>query len=270
MKHLILALAAGLVVDYLYAQGFTAPSGSFSQMVGSCSVTEKNIWSAINNPAGLTLSQKPEFGLFSEQRFRLSELKSAALAFSYPLKNLHAGLSYQYYGLTEFNEQRLNLSVARLLNRSVRLGVCLAYQNLQVSEYGNTGTFILGTGIRISLSDQTACGIYLYNLSLAHYAHQPQTPLPVYARIGLSHQMAKSVTLLGEWEQGFSAVQQTRMGLRYTPQPYLMLAIGYHSAPDTYSFGTGLRYKNLLLQFACSVHLQLELTPAIDLIYAIP
>lgn len=266
----MLALAAGLLVDCLYAQGFTEPTGSFTRMVGSCSVTEKNNWSVVNNPACLTLSQKPEFGAFSEQRFGLSDLRSSAVSASFSYKSLHTGIAYQYYGITDFNEQTISLSLARKLNKSVRLGATLVYRNLFVAEYGNTGALVLATGLRIDLSAKTTIGLYLQNLSLSHYEHLPEQPLPVIARAGMRHQVAQSVILLGEWEQTYGRSQQLRLGLRYTPLPGFMLATGYHTAPDTYTFGTGIRYKKMVFQFAGTVHPYLGFTPSIDLMYSTP
>lgn len=249
------------------AQGITGPTGAQAWMMGGASATATDVWSAANNPAAMCWLEKSQLGLYTEQRFMEKNLNLAHISGVWRNKWLHAGGQIHYFGYEAFNQQRLGLSLGKKLAENLSLGVQLNYLATNIREYGNAGAWVLGIGVLFKPIPQLTTAINLYNINQARYSRTITESVPAIARLGLSYEFSKKVTTTIETEQMLNQKTVFRGGLRYQLHESIALAIGAANNPVYYTFGVGLKMKQLKLDMASGIHEVLGFTPHLSLVF---
>ncbi len=247
------------------AQGVTGPTGAQAWMMGGASAATADVWSAANNPAVMCLLPINQLGLYTEQRFMEKNLKLANISGVLKTKWLYAGGYIHYFGYEAFNQQRLGFSLGKKLADNISLGIQLNYLATNIREYGNSRAWVLGAGILYKPIPKLTTVITFFNINQARYNQTLTERIPATARLGVSYELSAKVLTTAETEQTLNQKTVFRGGLRYQLHEVIALAMGAANNPVYYTFGVGLKMKQLKLDMASGFHEVLGFTPHLSI-----
>ena len=98
-------------VNQLFAEG--EPIGARAASMGNASVSSTDIWSIFNNPAGMAKQSVFSAGVNYENRYLMKELGLKSAALLVPSRFGVLGLSFNQFGYSLYNENKIGLAYAR-------------------------------------------------------------------------------------------------------------------------------------------------------------
>jgi hypothetical protein len=272
MKKIIQFFAfLALLNSGLKAQNGTPQNaGARGAAMGNASVTFSDINSAFSNQAGLAFLEGLSFTAYGERRFLAEGLNSYLFAAAFPDAKIGTfGLSVNYFGFKDYNEQKIGLAYARKLAKNFSLGVQLDYLGTRIPNYGAAHSVTVEIGLLAKLSEKFSLGAHIYNPT--HSKVGAQERLPSLVNIGLAYSPSKKVTLTGQLEKDiYDHPFAGRVGVEYRPVEALSLRAGIVASEAAQaSFGIGVLVQSLRIDFATSYHQILGFTPSVSLSYGI-
>lgn len=250
------------------AQNGVSPIGGARAIgMGNTGVAFTDVNSLFSNQAGLAMVESLTVTAFAEQRFQLSELQSVTAGAAIPTKSGTFGVSVNYFGFEDYNEQRAGIAYARKLMDKLSIGAQFLLLNTQIPEYGNKTNVTFELGLLAQLLPQLNLGLHLYSPARVELA--PDEYLPTVFKLGLSYLPSDNLTLLAEVEKDIDYPARTRIGIEYQLLDVLDLRMGVATAPMNLSFGLGYQIsKGLSLDIASYYHEVLGFSPAAGITYA--
>ncbi|MCO6479563.1 MAG: hypothetical protein J5I94_23210, partial [Phaeodactylibacter sp.] len=227
-----------LLPGVLFAQSGAPPAGGArSVAMGHTGLTYTDINSIFANQAGLAYLESPAITAFGEQRFLVSEIRSAALGAGLPTPSGVFGLSLHYFGFEGYNEQRIGLAYGRRLLEKLSIGAQFLMLNTRIPEYGNKAAFTFEVGAQAELLPQLNLGIHLFSPARVRVAEEDF--LPTILRLGFSYLPSDKLSLLAEVEKDIDYPARARFGVEYQAVEPLFLRWGVATGPTQLSFGLG-------------------------------
>ena len=269
MKPILSALLL-LPGFFLGAQNGLPPNaGAKGAAMGSTSVAFQDINSALSNPAGLATLPGWAVTAMGEQRFLIPEIRSVAAAGAVATGAGVFGLQMHYFGLEEYNEQRLGLLYARQIFDKLYLGAGLDLLNTRIPDYGNQLNATGNVGLQVNLAEPLWLGVHLFNPF--RIRRNTGEYFPTLLKAGFSYRASAKVLLSGEAEKDIDFPLRWKGGLEYQLLEALALRAGFSTQPVQGTFGAGILWKKgLRLDFAFQWHQVLGWTPAFSVIYQAP
>jgi len=270
MKKHFTAFVLLLSLSNAYAGDHNAPAGARSSAMGNASVTQKDVWSAFHNQAGLAFLKESALGVSHEQRFMLSELSMNGAAFALPTKqNGTFALSVSYFGYKLYNEQKAGLAYARSFGEKFSAGVQLDYLGTTIAEgYGNKSAFTVEAGIQAQLVKNLWLGAHIYNPNKAKLSDYNDEKIPSILKFGLDYAFSEKVNIAVETEKDLDADATIKAGIEYHPVKQFYLRGGIATDPLLTSFGFGLELQNFVIDVAAAYHQDLGFSPHVSLAYS--
>lgn len=260
-----------LLISYgAWAQGgLPQNAGARGAAMGNASTTFTDINSAFSNQAGLGFLEHMSFTAYGERRFLAEGLNSFLFAGAYPHKKFGTfGLSVNYFGFQNYNEQKIGLAYARKLFKRMSLGVQVDYLGTRIAEYGAAHSVTFELGILVKITDQFSLAAHTYSPIRIKLPNQDF--IPGNLKIGAAYQPSKSVLLTAEVEKGLDDNPFIgRFGIEYWPIEAFALRAGVSTDPVLASFGMGVRFKGLYIDIAANYHMLLGFTPTMSLSYVV-
>ena len=268
-KNLLLILLTTIIISSTYASTGIFPTGAKSVAMAGASVTNRDIWSAFNNQAGLVDIRKVSAGLIYENQFALKELGTKAGVFALPVNKATFALSFSQFGFNLYNENKVGLAYAMPLSKNFNVGVQLDYLLTQLAEdYGKKGLFTFEVGLMAKISEKMYMGAKIYNPLRVKLTDYVEERIPSYINFGLSYLFSKSVNLVAEAEKDINYKPLFKLGVEYEFVKNVYVRTGLASNPSIFSFGFGVNMKNLKIDFGTSRHNILGYSPALSLMYS--
>ncbi len=260
-----------LAITVAQAQVINDPIGARAWMHGGTSAAATDVWAAANNAGAMAFVKNSQAGLYTEQRFMMSEMKLANVSGVLKTKYLNVGGFVNYYGYDLFNQQKIGLSVGKLLAENLALGVQINYlaTNFGDNYYGNAHAWAGSIGVLYKPTSTLRTGLQLFNVTQAKYSATLTERIPTIGRLGLEYDVSKKVTTMLEADQMLNAQLVMRGGLRYQLHEILSLSVGAANNPVYYTFGTSIKIKTLNIDFASTFHQILGFTPHLGLIFPV-
>ncbi len=251
------------------ASGQERPSGGRSAAMGGYGVTLDDVWSAFNNPAGLTGVDRVTAGLYHYTPFLLDELSTRGAVLAVPDQRKGVfGLSLSYYGYRLYNEKQAGLAYARRFGENLSAGLQIDYIGTYLSEgYGKGHALTFDAGFRARLTRQLVLGGHVYNPVKAKRSGPSGETLPSVFATGISYHPSDKVMLGAGVEKEEREEAVFRSGIEYRPVKALYLRAGLSTAPVTTSFGAGLVVDEFKIDLAAGHHRQLGYSPTVSLSY---
>lgn len=267
MKHsaLLYLLVAGC--QFLSAQDQT---GSINHVTGGCDPTLQSCWSAISNPAGLVHSPRRSFAITSSIHGGTPEWKSGALAWQFPVKKLSCGLVYSYDGIPVFQRQKATLSIARPLHTRLSLAIQANSHWLTQADYPSAHCLTVAMGLQIKLNPYNHFAFFLFNPTYSQFGKNNTGPPVPFGRLSASHRLSTAVCVNAGWEQYLAQPSSLNISVYYQPLPAVCFALGCKTGPLRLSFGTGMHFKRIQIQFAFVVNPVIGWMPSADLLHERP
>lgn len=238
--------------------------------MGNAAVCFDDVNASYSNQAGLAFVNGISFSAYGERRFMAEGLNSYLFAAAVPFDKIGTfGLALNYFGFSDYNEQKIGLNYARKLAKNFSLGVQLDYLGTRIPNYGAAHSVTVEIGILAKLNNKVSLGAHVYNPVNAKIG--PNDRLPSLFSLGLSYEPSKKVFLSAQLDKDiYNHPFVGRFGLEYRPLDAFYLRAGVSAAAFAQaSFGVGVNLQQLKIDFATSYHQVLGFTPAFSLSYSL-
>ena len=270
MKKYLKLLFFSAFAFSLHAQnGLPQSAGARGAAMGNASVCFDDINSAFSNQAGLAFLEEISISAYGERRFMAEGLNSYLFAAALPYDKIGTfGLAINYFGFSDYNEQKIGLNYARKLARNFSMGVQLDYLGTSIPNYGTAHSVTIEIGILAKLNEKVRLGAHVYNPVQSKVGTLDR--LPTLFSLGMTYEPSKKVFLSAQLDKDiYNHPFVGRFGLEYRPIDALYIRAGVSAAALAQaSFGFGLNLKQLKIDFASSYHQVLGFTPAMSIIYS--
>lgn len=237
--------------------------------IGGASVSQRGLWSILNNQAGISKITKPIWGISGNNHFLTPQLSTSSIVYAHPTKKGTIGLSAQYYGYRHFRESEYSISIGKTLSTKISTGVQISYISTSISD-GNSdlNNIVAEGGILISVSDKLIIGTHIYNPFYGKKRNSKHRATPSIIRLGSQYIFSDKVTFYTEIEKSIQSMHKAKMGLTYQPNQTFDFSVGISTNPTLVSFVIGIQQKKLHFDFSFSQHQILGTSPHIALNYA--
>ncbi len=261
MRNVLVILIA-LYSTICFSQNFQSAR---SAGMGNVSLFLGEVESLFGNHAGLANLDKTSFLLLSEQRFLLKELSGVGLGVAVPTKSGTFGLSMNRYGFSEFKQQSIGISYARLLASNFSLSAQINYREIKIPEYGSGSTLNFEIGLATTIWEVLDLGILLRNPYQREGSDLNfETSFVVSGMYHLSEQVRFALELI---EEG-NFEMRTAIGIEYEPLERFSVRTGFKTNPASFYLGFSVYVAEVFnLQFANSYDPTLGHTPSAGISY---
>ena len=267
MKKAISLFFALVFGGQLYAQsGLPAIAGARGAAMGNATVGFQDINSIFANQAGLAHLKRSAFTAIAENRFVGFDLRSVAAAAAIPGPAGTFGLALQYFGIEEYNEQKVGLAYARKLSDRIAIGAQIDFLRLQVQDFNSQNLVTFEAGLQSQVSKQLTLGVYLY--SPARVTTVGGESLPTIFKLGGFYRASSKLRLALEVEKDLDFPAEIHLGLEYKIIAALAIRLGTQTQPNEVSLGFGyLVQEQVQLDVAATYHEILGITPSFSATY---
>ena len=269
MKNKILFLILGILFSVTgNSANDNYPEGGRSSAMAGASVALIDFWALQNNQAGLAFLDKFSAGVYFENRFLVKELSLNAASVVLPTRSGVFGLNVSYFGYSKFNDCKVGLAYARSFGDVLAFGLQLDYLRTSIAEnYGSKGVVSFELGIMSKITKNLTVGAHVYNPARVKIAEYSDERIPTIIRLGASYKIAGNFILCLEAEKDIDFPAVLKAGFEYKIIEKIFVRCGVASNPSLYSFGFGLNFKKLKIDFSSTIHQVLGYSPQISLIY---
>ena len=270
MKKLLLIISLVITSSTLFAYDFIHPFGGRAAAMGGSSVASQGLWAMQNNPAGMAHLDKISLGLYYENRWEMPETAYKCGVFALPTKFGCLGLSFNQFGSSKYNENKLGLAYAKDFGRYLQIGLQLDYLLLKIgNDYGKYNAVTFELGIQSQVTDKLRLGTYIFNpINFRFEQTLNHEKLPIVMRFGMAYQFTKD--FIGQCEVEKNTEREgvsLRAGLEYEAVKNLFIRAGAQSNPGILSFGIGYGIRFTQVNVAAQLHNQLGASVQIGMIF---
>ena len=267
-KILIIFFCVIVSFSSLIAGNDNNPIGGRSAAMGNASVAFSDIWAIHNNQAGLANLKSISAGFYYENRYSLKELSMKSGAFILPTKSGVFGLSMNYFGYKNYNEQKIGLAYAKSFGERFSAGLQMDYLSTHIGEeYGNKRTFTFELGVIAELTENLCLGAHIFNPARVKLNDYNNERIPTIAKLGLSYKFSEKLLLSIETEKDINFEPEFKGGIEYKIIKEIYIRTGISTNPVLNTFGFGIEIKRLKIDFASSLHPVLGYSPQISMVY---
>lgn len=259
------------VAVFSQGQQISTVDGAEAYALGGCSVASDKFWSVSNNQAGLGFQKQYAAGIFSENRYSLSNLNRYTLAGVVPVSQGAFGFDYSYFGYQLFNQQKLGLAYGRMFGKKLSVGLQLDYLFTKIGDnYGSKGNITFEGGILVKATKNMQFGAHVFNPIKAKLSEEYGQDIPSYFTLGLRYDFSQNLFAMLEAENDMLNKTTYKAGIEYKIREIIFARIGISNNPALVSFGVGLKLGNFSFDFSSSAHTVLGYSPQFSAIYSIP
>lgn len=272
MKKTLLLIVIILSTSTLFAYDLIHPIGGRATAMGGSSVASQGLWAMQNNPAGMANLEKISLGLYYENLWLLPETAYKCGAFALPTKFGTLGLSFNQFGSSKYNENKLGLAYAKDFGRYLQIGLQLDYLMLKIgNDYGKFSALTFELGIQSHVTDKLTLGTYVFNpVSFSFEQTLNHEKLPIVMRFGLAYQFTKDFVGQCEIEKDTERDGVSlRGGLEYEAIRNFYIRAGVQTNPGIFSFGLGYAISFAQINVAAQLHNELGASVQIGMIFSI-
>jgi len=238
--------------------------------MGKTAFARKDINALFGNQAGLVHLKSSSVSINTERRFNIGELASHSAGFAIPTSAGTFGLVVNYFGFSEFNEQKVGLAYARKLGKRISFGAQFDYIGTRINEFGNTNTYTVELGILASISNKIDLGAHFFNPIGVDRGIEDE-PLENVLSFGLNYRPSPKLSLMADVEAELDFAPRYKIGIDYSFSDVFHLRVGAHTEPTTLSLGVGLQLgESFKIDLATSYQTILGITPGLGLRYDFP
>lgn len=234
--------------------------------LGAYTTQQNDPFSFVNNQAALAQTKNAGVGVFGERRFMLSENSAYGLAAAIPTGLGNIGLSVNYAGFTNFNENKIGLAYARSLGPKLDLGVQFNYYGYRVPVYGNASAINFEIGAIMHISEKLNAGIHAYNPTGGKLGKTGDEKLASAYKFGVGYDASENFYISSELVKEEGKPINAIGGIQYQFVKQFFARVGFMSETGSGYGGVGVSWKNLRLDVTGSYHPQLGLSPGLMLI----
>ncbi len=217
------------------------------------------------NQALLTNFDSIYVEIYSMIPYALKELGTHSLLAAIPFLGGVTSAQYQYFGYTNYNENRLGIAYARALTKNLSLGVQISWLHIGIPEpYEHYNSFIAEVGVSYRLNKSLIFGAHVFNPTLSKPIDDTNEIALSAIRAGVSYYPVDALTYSIEIVQTLNQKTSFRTGLDLRVTQYLNVQAGYNHDNRTACFGLGANLKTININMAVGYHNVLGYSPHIS------
>ncbi len=234
--------------------------------MGAASVVFDDIHSLWSNQAGIAHLEESAVSAYAEQHYLLSNLQTLGLGAVYPTRSGNFGITLNYLGFEQYQEQKIGLAYGRKLFDRFSIGAQFLMLNTNVQEYGSKSIFTFEFGLLAELLPRVNIGAHAFSPARINILEEDN--VPTIFSMGLAYLPSPSVAINLEVEKDIEYPARFKAGIEYQIIDPLFLRTGLGTNPTTLHFGVGYRIQNNIdVDLATSYHQILGVSPAFGLSY---
>ncbi|MGN0032342.1 MAG: hypothetical protein ACI358_00930 [Candidatus Limimorpha sp.] len=254
MKHHFLMIGLLLSFFKLYSWDLSGIIGGRSNSMGNCSVALNDLWSISNNPAGIAGTKGVIAGFSYDNRFFMKELSNYAIAVVIPSSSGAIGLSFNRFGYSNYNENKIGLAYSRGFGEKLKIGMKLDYLLFRFSkEYPTRQCATVELGIQTSITETINIGVYIFNPVYVKI-RELESKIPIITRCGFSYSITKDLILAGEIEYDTDKKADFRFGFEYHTLKEFYIRAGIYTNPATACFGAGYSFNGFTIDISSKLN----------------
>ena len=243
VKHVFIFFFFALPLTAMSQTTFSNSTRSLS--LANASVTIQDVWAQLNNPAALVGMKNQAFGISFQNRFGLKELQSQGVVYALPLKKVVLSAGSQLYGYQQYRTVKTGMGVSMALSEKVSAGVKLNHHFIRLNEnYGTSSSLSADIGLLVKFNDRIRFGFSALNIGRSKVSSNLIERLPSALRLGLSYRISDQLIMLTEIEKNVISPLQVKCAAEYNPTTKWYFRGGISTAPLSFSFGVGGRFKD--------------------------
>jgi hypothetical protein len=260
-----------LIIGLFFCQQIFAQSLRYSVAlpyvgVSAYSTKQADAFSFTSNQAALASAEQTLAGVYGERRFMLAATSSYAAAVAVPTSLGNFGLSVNYAGFKNFNENKIGLAYARSLGKKVDVGAQFNYYGYRVPTYGNASAIFFEAGAIMHFTEKFNGGIHVYNPVGGKLNNIDGEKLASAYKLGFGYDASEEFFISAEIVKEEDKPVNVVAGFQYQFAKQFFARAGFMSESTTAYAGLGLSWKSLRLDVAGSYHPQLGFSPGIMLL----
>lgn len=265
-KQLYLSVLLLLSISFCHAQNNLGPRLT---AMGTNGVAVKDLWNLEGNPSGITDLKSSTVAINYSKHLFDSELSKQAIAFVIPYKNNYIGASFQRYGITEYNEIKAGVALAKKFGTDLSMAIKGNYHQIKINNYGATTGFSVDVGAMYDYGENITIGLSINNPSLQKYSSKAiETKIPTLIQAGVAYKASNKVLIATTLFKDLDKSVDVGLGLEYKLLGLMSIRAGITVKPFKQYTGFGIDYKKLMLDIAIESDPYLGYVPQIALAYA--
>jgi len=273
MRHFFINITLLIFFAFLLSSTF-AQETRFNNPVdyglGRTGAVTLNAWSHFSNPSGISDINEIIAGIGYNRQFNVKELDSKSAIGIIPAKLANFGVGYVYYGFELYNEQLINLSVARNIAPWCKMGMRFNYVSRYQIDSDSYQLITLDAGLQLKPSEKTAFGFYAVNPMAVKWEFPDWEEYePSFVAAALNYEPVKKVSL----EMG--VVKNMKLPVKYSfslnvpLHEFIILRSAIITEPIQLGIGGCFKWKPISLDFAFNHHSVLGFSTSFGLLYSI-
>jgi len=265
LRHYIIVLSGLLFAPILAGQDFNY-SDVPSLSLGQIKSTERNIYSIMSNPAGLTAVSSPGLAFTYIAPYNIHKLSNRSVNGVLPTRYGSFSFLFTQAGCSLSLLNRYGLAYAREFGDHVSASLMFNGITHKLNGTDTYGGFFSVIGIQIFPSGKVNIGFYVQNIEQSKISYpDSKVVIPVLYAAGVSWQPIKGLSLKAEMEKDQQFSPQYKFGMKYSPLEILTLRGGIKGSPVEISFGTGITWRFTTIDIGIAYHQQLGVTSGASL-----
>ena len=236
--------------------------------MGNNGAAVADIWSLQGNPSGISSIKEITASANYAKHLFSNEVSTQGLVIAVPLKNNFVGISFQRYGFSAYNENKIGFAYAKKFGNQFSTAINLNYHQLKISNYGSSTGFSIDVGVLYQLNKQITLGSFVGNPSKQSFnTKEILATIPTSINIGASYLASDKVLIATTISKVLKETIDVRIGIDYKMVEFLSLRGGLSANPFKQYAGFGINYKKFLLDMATVYEANLGYAPQIGISY---
>ncbi|WP_316803420.1 hypothetical protein [Pedobacter nototheniae] len=237
--------------------------------MGNNGASVTDIWSLQANPAGITGITSTSISLNYTRHLFSNEVSTQSFAAVAPFSNNYVGLSFQRYGLSDYNEMKVGFAYAKQFHKKLSIALNINYFQVKITNYGASSGFSVDAGVRYHFNEHLTFGAFASNPSKQKYSNKEiEAKIPSSFNIGVSYVPSNRILIAATVAKILKEPIDVSIGLDYKILDLLSLRAGLSAKPFKQYAGFGLNYKKFSMDMATAYDPNLGYTPQIAIGYA--
>jgi hypothetical protein len=266
MKSTVQAMCGLLICFEGMTQPFQLKSENAYLTNGAYSIHFTDAFSFTSNPACLGRQTDFYCGLITERKWMLSELNNYTLAASGVLAKGGYGISFQYSGDADYNEQSLELGYGKNLGK-MQIGIGFNYSLDKAAGYPGVGFGSSVVGMCFHVSEKLITG---WELGLPVFGSVGTTNIergPAFFRLGFGYEWDNNLFIAMQIEKLSGIPMNTICSIEYQFAEEFFFSFGINSNTGSPYFKTGWKKNRLCLQVYTMYEPVLGFSPGLVLLW---
>jgi len=206
------------------------------------------------NPASI-VSEGSSFSAAYSRPFGINELTDSILGYEQTLGYIgNSAFAWQRFKTTGYREDTLSMVYNRKAWSNLNIGVKVEYLNLGIHGFGSADALDFNSGVLWQANENLRLGVAFLRVNRPKVPHR----LPRTFAAGIALKPAQNMTLTADMRKNSSQKIDTLAGCEININPTFVIRTGVHNHPWQVTFGWGVYYGWVRLDYVWLSHPNLD------------